>query len=242
MRLALLTVMLTLAAPGAAQQDTPYYPRETKADQDMGALNQNFRDLADRNRDEVDGAQVPGNKCFGADVLCYNDAQRRIDVNANGINFTNTTGNALTFQDGTTQNTAAVSTSAYVSSFGFIAGGASGTGLNVCVSGSSRTATVTRSFVDVIFSGSGRGSAASIGASFLINGDFPSGLDSDTGVTDAYMSAGSENANLSFTYTRLPVTPGSITICLTGSGGATMTFCTDMGIKSKCRFGFRESD
>lgn len=151
--------------------------------------------------------------------------------------------NGIKFGDGTTQTTAATTAANYVSTFGFITGGSAGTGLDICVTGSTRTATVARSFVDVIFSGSGRGSASSIGAGILVNGAYPAGgFDADTGIVDAYVSAASENQNLSFTYTRLPVTPGSVSICLTGTGGVTMTFCTDMGTNSICRFGFRESD
>lgn len=78
-------------------QDAPYFPRAATEDQDLGGINQNFRDLSDRGKDLVGGSDVPGNKCFGTDALCYNDAESRAEVGPNGV----------CFADGTCQTTAA---------------------------------------------------------------------------------------------------------------------------------------
>lgn len=96
MRFATLAVFLLLSGPAMAQ-DAPYFPRAATEDQDLGGINQNFRDLSDRGKDLVGGSDVPGNKCFGTDALCYNDALSRAEVGPNGV----------CFADGTCQTTAA---------------------------------------------------------------------------------------------------------------------------------------
>lgn len=43
----------------ARPQDSPYYPRDTKSNQDLGALNQNFQDVASRSKDKLTSTLTP---------------------------------------------------------------------------------------------------------------------------------------------------------------------------------------
>ena len=84
MKALILVAILALPAFG---QDVPYYTRGTEADQDLGGVNQNLRDLVDRSQDNVNGASVPGNKCWGSDALCYNDTTGKVSVGSKGLCF-----------------------------------------------------------------------------------------------------------------------------------------------------------
>lgn len=64
----------------AHAQDVPYYPRVLEQDQDRGALNQNLRDLADRSRDQVNGADVPKDTCYADQAWCVDSTNLRVGI------------------------------------------------------------------------------------------------------------------------------------------------------------------
>lgn len=72
--------LLLLFGAAALAQDVPYYQRSVNQDQDIGGINQNFRDLAERDRDVVGGEDVPGDKCTDSPTFCVDSTNHRLGV------------------------------------------------------------------------------------------------------------------------------------------------------------------
>lgn len=146
----------------------------------------------------------------------------------NGIAFVNTAGNALTFQDGTTQNTAPTTPLTIVSSYTNIAAGTnSATTNSVCI------ATVTFTPGNVALKVSFVGSFTNNNGTFpnrwgyLINGAYGPGQASDKWVVE---SSNPGSTTISANMTGFDIIPaqgsGSIAFCVTlgSNGGAIMTW------------------
>jgi hypothetical protein len=218
-------------------QDTPYFPRDTKADQDLGGLNQNFRDLSDRGKDNVGGADVPGNKCWGTDALCYDDALSTAKVGPNGLRF----------DDGTSQTTAFnVSASTgfaitFSATLGFTSAQTSFTPSSV-VTGSKGTFTVIGTTVNCTLSGSvsnggGTWVYVGIGVDGAVN-NVP-GTSTTIGLSNQYPATNGAGYPITFDYS-FQVTPGQHSFYIgiwTNSGTNTFPAASGSVAQFKCKEG-----
>jgi len=214
--------LVLLLATGAWGQDTPFFPRATDKDQDMGSINQNFRDLADRKRDEVGGAATPGDTCFDNPTLCIDATNHRVNVGAGGIQFS----------DGSTQTTAISTASAMVSSSSYVTVTNTNLTLSVmgpCVTGSTVTLNCTSGKYRVCYTGTAESqSAVELVLGYLRNGGFGPAQSATVGIAAELVPADSP-ANFSFCD---PIdVSGQQTFCLTGaqSSGSTMEVPGDNG-------------
>lgn len=105
---------LLLLAVIAYGQDTPYYNREFKKDQDAGGVEQNFRELTNqgqsntlRARDSVTGSTTPGDTCIDNPTFCVDATNHCVDMTCVHIS------SAIFFADGSVQITAFTSTSTF---------------------------------------------------------------------------------------------------------------------------------
>lgn len=120
-------LLFLLLAPFANSTETPFHPLEMVSPQDVGAVNENFRNTADsiRRADITSGGTVAGNLTLSG------------------------TGTLLTFPDGTTQTTAAVVAAAVVLSsrtFDLSDGNNNNRGFGPCITNSTTTITASGTY------------------------------------------------------------------------------------------------
>lgn len=89
-------------------QDVPFYNRSTDKQQDIGAINQNFRDLADR-KDLLDEGEIPGQyqKCVASPLLCVDKINNIVTIEDSYISIStsvNSSSLGICFPDGTCLN------------------------------------------------------------------------------------------------------------------------------------------
>jgi len=110
--LILLIASLSCSVMG---QDVPFYTTTSDKTQDIGAVNQNFRDLVD-NKDLLSDGEVPNEyqQCIFSPMFCVNQYDKRIAIVDTSIFLSSTTGGSygICFADGSCQTSAGVGSSA----------------------------------------------------------------------------------------------------------------------------------
>jgi len=107
-------ILATIFTSGLWAQDVPYYNRTVDQKQDVGAINQNFRDIADR-KDVLSDGDVPPQyqKCLFSPMFCVNRYDNKISIVDTNIFITTSSKSSggVCFPDGTCQTSAGVGSS-----------------------------------------------------------------------------------------------------------------------------------
>lgn len=202
---AALAIVAVLAIP-AASADPPFFVRDIDDARDVGAVNENFRAVADAARRAQDGVDTmkadlrdDDNTWSGTNTL-----SSTLTVNGQAIFTSSLTVRGLIFGN----------VSASTSTTGIPEATFTNTTFDRCVTGSTVTMTTTGRPVVVWFTGSTSINAAVTGAvSFMQDGAFVSPLSSSIGVLGVGTSVDTE-VNASFHFLVSSIAAGSHSWCL----------------------------
>ena len=251
--------ILLLLAVAVWAQDTPYFNRATDKDQDVGAINQNFRDLADRSKDKITGNDTPGDTCYDNPTFCVDATNHRVGIGISSPSYKLDVNGASHFANTITSDGNLISNSSFSLNggvFGTINASTSGvlatnitttdiTPTSCNVTGSTLTLSMQNVRADLIFNGTTVNDTGGGGCRLTIQKDGTNAIDNYTSslpMTESSNDGSNSGAifptNI-FYRTRTALSAGSHNFCLSLSA-RTAGACTLRCASTPCYFEIRE--